>query len=125
MPDWKNLKDKAMAAVNNAAQEVDRQIALTKLRANVAQAQSEQEKALAALGTAVYQSFKSQGAVDMSDAAIAELVGKVDDSESKVDAAQQALKMANLGTDASHCPSCGAAVDPSAKFCPDCGKPVA
>ncbi len=104
---------------------MDRQIALTKLRANVAQAQSEQEKALAALGNAVYHVFKSQGTVDASDGTIAALIEKVDDSQSKVDAAQQALKVVNLGTDADHCPSCGAAVEPSVKFCPECGKPVA
>ena len=125
MPDWKNLKDKAMAAVNNAAQEVDRQIALTKLRANVAQAQSEQEKALAALGNAVYQAVKSQGTIDASDGAIASLIERVDDSQSKLDSAQQALNAANLGTDANRCPSCGATVESSAKFCPECGKPVA
>ncbi|WP_430626554.1 hypothetical protein [Sulfobacillus thermotolerans] len=50
MPDWKSLKDKAMNAVSNAAQEVDHQLALTKLRAAVNQAQATRDRALARLG---------------------------------------------------------------------------
>ena len=127
MPDWKNLKDKAMAAVNSAAQEVDHQLTLTKLRAEVNQAQADLDKALQKLGALVHEGIRRNQAVDPHDPSIAAAMNQIDDRKQRVAAAQQALTARSAEESAahgSHCPACGAAVADGAKFCPSCGHAV-
>ncbi|POB09689.1 zinc ribbon domain-containing protein [Sulfobacillus sp. hq2] len=125
MPDWKSLKDKAMNAVSNAAQEVDHQLALTKLRAAVNQAQATRDRALARLGQVVYETLQSQGTVVASDATVSELMSQLRESEAQLEAAQRALQQDGGGTNKTACPSCGSPVDPAAKFCATCGQSLA
>jgi uncharacterized Zn finger protein (UPF0148 family) len=127
MPDWKNLKDKAMAAVNSAAQEVDHQLTLTKLRAEVNQAQADLDKALQNLGAVVHEGIRRNQPVDPHDPSIAAAMNQIDDRKQRVAAAQQALTAGSAeesATHGSHCPACGAAVADGAKFCPSCGHAV-
>lgn len=125
VPDWKNLKDKAMGTLNTVAKEVDRQIALTKLRAAVTEAQSQHEKTLASLGEAIHARLKAQEPIDATEGPVAALVRAVDEAQARLAEAQQALKAAALEADADRCPACGAPAEPSAKFCSTCGQALA
>lgn len=91
MPDWKNLREKARAAVNNAAQEVDRQITLAKLRTQVGQARTALNEAYQELGGRVYQALKQEGTVNGQDPALQEAMRAVDDRHRQLEDAQAAL----------------------------------
>ncbi|PSR37105.1 MAG: hypothetical protein C7B44_05405 [Sulfobacillus thermosulfidooxidans] len=120
MPDWKSLKDKAMAAVNSAAQEVDHQLTLTNLRSQVTQAQAELDKAYQQLGQAVYPSLSQGQSLDPQFVGVAPAMAHIDILRQRLQSAQQALRDAEP-VSRTPCPSCGALVDAGDKFCGQCG----
>lgn len=128
MPDWKNLKNKAMAAVNNAADTVDRQMAATKLRSAVTQAQAALDQEFQHLGKAVYAQLQTAETVSRADIAATGAADRIAARQQDLDHAQRAWQAATTaptgGAEAGTCAQCGARLGPAAKFCPECGQAV-
>ncbi len=132
MPDWKNLKDKAMAAVNNAADTVDRQITVTKLRSQVNQARASVDREYQQFGQTLYRKLQSADNVARTDPGVKDAWQRIAARKAALDQAEKTLQeaMASNDTDSIHttatplCSVCGAHLSASTKYCPECGHPV-
>jgi rubrerythrin len=128
MPDWKNLKDKAMAAVNNAAATDDRQITVTKLRAQANQARTDVDHEFKQFGQTLYRKLQSSPTISRTDPGVKDAWDRLAARQADLDRAQQALQSAldtsDGGNAALRCSSCGATIAASTKFCPECGHSV-
>ncbi|WP_082343996.1 zinc ribbon domain-containing protein [Sulfobacillus thermosulfidooxidans] len=124
MPDWKSLKDKALSAVNNAAQEVDYQLTLTKLRAQVKSDQNRLAEAYQHLGRACHELLVKTGSVSRQSETVAPLLMTIAQCEETLKQSQKSLEDALSVENKTTCPACGAAISQSARFCPSCGNPL-
>ncbi len=125
MPNWQDLKKKAMDAVNNAAEQVDYQLSLTKLRRGLDQAQKELDIQFQHFGKLVYEAMQRQDPVDWEEESIAAAKKQVETSQNQLDEARAQLN-AELAKSSGGlvCPSCQAPLSATSKFCPACGQPV-
>lgn len=129
MPDWKNLKEKAMAAVNNAADTVDRQITVTKLRGAVTQAQTALDQEFQQFGESLYAQLQTVETISRTDVIVTEATGRIAPREEALIQAQQALQSAlNRSTESDNsvarCENCGEPIASSTKYCSACGHAV-
>ncbi|MCL4496315.1 MAG: zinc-ribbon domain-containing protein [Firmicutes bacterium] len=119
---WKTFKDKALTAVNNAAQEVDHQLALTKLRVQLKHDQDLLDREYQRLGTVCYQSLSKTGSVSTGSPDIAPILTNISRYQDALRASQKAVDEAAASSSRTKCPACGTEITtPQAKFCSSCG----
>ncbi|MDA8194579.1 MAG: zinc ribbon domain-containing protein [Thermaerobacter sp.] len=124
MPNWQDWKNKAVAAVNSAAREVDYQLAMNKLRLRVDQAQQETDRAFQDLGRQVYDAVQQHGTVDLHDADIAAALQGIEDSVHRLEAAKADLAAEGAKSTTLSCPACQTVLAEPVRFCPQCGRAV-
>ncbi|PSR25767.1 zinc-ribbon domain-containing protein [Sulfobacillus thermosulfidooxidans DSM 9293] len=125
VPDWKALKDKALSAVNNAAQEIDYQLTLTKLRAQVKSDQNRLAEAYQDLGIACYELLMQTGSVNRQTDKVASMFTTIAQCEETLKQSQKSLEDALSIENKNTCSACGAVVSQTARFCANCGNPLA
>ncbi len=122
---WKAFKNKAMTAVNNAAQEVDHQLTLTKLRMQLKHDEDLLDNEYQRLGTSCYEKLSQRGSVSDADPDIQAILRNIAHHQQALNASQKAVNDAAVASAQTKCPRCGVAItNPDAKFCSSCGSPI-
>ena len=122
---WKTLKDKALSAVNNAAQGVDHQLTVTKLRLQVKHDQDVLDEEYQRLGTICYEKLSQTGSVSATSSDIAAILSNIVHHQQALKASEKAVDESRAPDSQTKCSACGAEItNPQAKFCSSCGSPI-